>query len=128
MHVYLDICTEDVVDVGRCCYTCLVNLLIVNKIGCPLENRRYCMWMLGNANTLCTDDVWKALIQDTEARGCFLQTDDRMLKVITRIKNDIDELADLFHSSSGLFHDALWKVKVYRSLHVRNRSFKVSCL
>lgn len=71
------------------------------------------MWIVGNGNTLTAKDaVWKALFQDAKQRRYILDpaSDPEMTKVIRRVLQELDQLADLLHPNSVLFNDTLWKV------------------
>ena len=71
------------------------------------------MWIVGNEKTLTAkDEVWKALFEDAKQRRCILDpgSDSEMIKIIRKVKQELDQLADLLHPNSVLFNGTLWKV------------------
>ncbi|CAK9150158.1 unnamed protein product [Ilex paraguariensis] len=78
-----------------------------------LTRARYCLWVLGNEPTLIkSGSVWKKLIMDAKARGCFYNAiDDRNLAhAITGALIELGQLNTLLNMDSPLFSMARWKV------------------
>ncbi|CAL5025640.1 unnamed protein product [Urochloa decumbens] len=80
-----------------------------------LTRARHCLWILGNANTLCkSGTVWADLVADAQRRRCIINaTDDTaMCKLILHVKHELDELDDLLNTDSAVFSNTRWKVIV----------------
>lgn len=74
---------------------------------------RHCLWILGNARTLCrSDSVWEALVCDAKLRQCFFKANEDcdIAKTIVDIKKHLDQLDDMLNGDSALFKNARWKV------------------
>ncbi|KGN44700.2 hypothetical protein Csa_016709 [Cucumis sativus] len=62
-----------------------------------LTRARYCLWILGNFNTLSkSDSVWEDLVFDAKNRGCFFNAkeDKDLANVMSSCKMDIEESID----------------------------------
>ncbi|KAK3421368.1 hypothetical protein EUGRSUZ_G02020 [Eucalyptus grandis] len=78
-----------------------------------LTRARYCLWILGNGQTLTkSDSVWKAVVDNAKSRGCFFNVDDDkdLAKAILDVKKENNQLDDLLDRGSVLFRNARWKV------------------
>ncbi|KAI3977462.1 hypothetical protein MKX01_000375 [Papaver californicum] len=78
-----------------------------------LTRARYCLWILGNGQTLMnSDSVWRKLVQSAKDRGCYFSVDDdKMLsKAVTDALIELNQLDDLLNMDSLLFKGAKWKV------------------
>ncbi|KAF5957928.1 hypothetical protein HYC85_005153 [Camellia sinensis] len=83
------------------------------RVNVALTRARYCLWIVGNGSTLRNSgSVWKKLIIDAKARGCFHNADeDRNLAlVIIAALVDVDQLDIRLYIDSLLFRGARWKV------------------
>ncbi|KAJ4844697.1 hypothetical protein Tsubulata_020673 [Turnera subulata] len=63
-----------------------------------LTRARYCLWILGNEETLIkSDSIWSELVHDAKARRCFYDADEdkKLAKVITDAMFGIDNLDPL---------------------------------
>ncbi|KAF6174661.1 hypothetical protein GIB67_006313 [Kingdonia uniflora] len=77
-----------------------------------LTRARYCLWILGNEQTLINSgSVWKKLVIDTKDRGCFFNANDDkgLSKTIINSVIELDQLDDLLNGDL-LFKGARWKV------------------
>ncbi|KAM0878006.1 hypothetical protein ACQ4PT_035133 [Festuca glaucescens] len=78
-----------------------------------LTRARHCLWIVGNANTLCkSGTVWTDIVDDARRRNCvFNATNDAtMSNLILQVKQDLDELDDLLNADSAFFRNTRWKV------------------
>ncbi|XP_026409800.1 helicase SEN1-like [Papaver somniferum] len=78
-----------------------------------LTRARYCLWVVGNGQTLMnSDSVWRKLVQSSKDRGCFFRVDDdKMLsKAVIDSLIELNQLEDLLNMDSLLFKGAKWKV------------------
>ncbi|KAJ1272597.1 hypothetical protein BS78_06G215000 [Paspalum vaginatum] len=78
-----------------------------------LTRARHCLWILGNANTLCkSGTVWADLLADAQRRKCVFNAtnDTAMFKLILHVKHELDELDDLLNTDSAVFSNTRWKV------------------
>ncbi|XP_072151284.1 LOW QUALITY PROTEIN: uncharacterized protein [Setaria viridis] len=78
-----------------------------------LTRARHCLWILGNANTLCkSGTVWTDLLADAHQRKCIVNAtnDTAMCKLIIHVKHELDELDDLLNTDSAVFSSTRWKV------------------
>ncbi|CAO2036355.1 unnamed protein product [Urochloa humidicola] len=78
-----------------------------------LTRARHCLWILGNANTLCeSGTVWTDLLADAKRRKCIVNAtnDTAMFKLILHVKHELDELDDLLNTDSAVFSSTRWKV------------------
>ncbi|KAL5170750.1 putative helicase MAGATAMA 3 [Glycine soja] len=65
-----------------------------------LTRARYCLWILGNENTLSSDySLWRNLVNDAKERGCFHNADDdkKLAKAIEE-ESLLIELLDEYES------------------------------
>ncbi|KAK1439382.1 hypothetical protein QVD17_05199 [Tagetes erecta] len=72
-----------------------------------------CLWILGDERThLKGGSIWKSLILDAKARGCFFQADESkdLAKVICEVNEDLRQLDELVRGESTLFQNTSWKV------------------
>lgn len=59
----------------HCCFQVMRTDISWLKTGFNLC--RYCLWILGNENTLSSDySLWRNLVNDAKERGCFHNADD----------------------------------------------------
>ncbi|XP_026419990.1 uncharacterized ATP-dependent helicase C29A10.10c-like [Papaver somniferum] len=78
-----------------------------------LTRARYCLWVVGNGQTLMnSDSVWKKLVQSAKGRGCFFRVDDdKMLsKAVINALIELNQLEDLLKRDSLLFKGAKGQV------------------
>ncbi|KAI3835242.1 hypothetical protein MKW98_020358 [Papaver atlanticum] len=78
-----------------------------------LTRARYCLWVVGNGQTLMnSDSVWKKLVQSAMNRGCYFSVDyDKMLsKAVIDALVELNQLEDLLKRDSLLFKGAKWQV------------------
>ena len=78
-----------------------------------LSLARHCLWIFGNVDTLTnTRSVWKALICDAKARGCFFSADEDadVSNTILDVKKELDQMEDLLIGDSTLFKQQRWTV------------------
>ncbi|WVZ86961.1 hypothetical protein U9M48_033672 [Paspalum notatum var. saurae] len=78
-----------------------------------LTRARHCLWILGNAYTLCkSGTVWTDLLADAQRRKCVFNAinDTAMFKLILHVKHELDELDDLLNTDSAVFSNTRWKV------------------
>lgn len=56
--------------------------------------------------------IWKSLILEAKARGCFFQADESkdLAKVICEVNKDLHQLDELVKGESTLFQNTTWKV------------------
>lgn len=74
---------------------------------------RYCLWILGNAETLTrSGSVWKKLVVDAKKRRCFHNADEdkNLAYAIAAALVDLKQLNILLNMDSILFRNARWKV------------------
>ncbi|KAI3926683.1 hypothetical protein MKW92_000475 [Papaver armeniacum] len=78
-----------------------------------LTRARYCLWVVGNGQTLLnSDSVWRKLVQSATDRGCFFSVyDDKMLsKAVIDALIELNQLEGLLKKDSLLFKGAKWQV------------------
>ncbi|XP_030461793.2 uncharacterized protein LOC115681846 [Syzygium oleosum] len=78
-----------------------------------LTRARYCLWIVGNGETLTkSKSVWQALVDNAKSRACFFNVDDDkdLANAILYVKKANNRLDDLLDRSSVLFRNAIWKV------------------
>ncbi|OVA00394.1 hypothetical protein BVC80_1181g13 [Macleaya cordata] len=78
-----------------------------------LTRARYCLWIVGNGQTLInSDSVWSKLVVDAKDRGCYFNLDDdrRLSKAVIDVLVELDKLFYLLDMNSLLFKRARWKV------------------
>jgi senataxin len=74
---------------------------------------RYCLWIVGNGETLLkSGTVWKKLVLDAKERGCFYDAneDKSLAGAITAAWVEFEQLDVLLRNDSILFREARWKV------------------
>ncbi|KAA8547644.1 hypothetical protein F0562_004073 [Nyssa sinensis] len=79
-----------------------------------LTRARYCLWIVGNGRTLKNSrSVWKQLVIDAKARGCFhnAEEDHNLARAIIAALVDVDQLDIRLNIDSLLFKEAKWKVR-----------------
>ncbi|XP_059643473.1 uncharacterized protein LOC132285322 [Cornus florida] len=78
-----------------------------------LTRARYCLWILGNEETL-TDrgSIWSKLVMDAKARDCFFNAneDGNLAQAIITALIELNQLDTLLNMNSLLFREARWKV------------------
>ncbi|KAK9117964.1 hypothetical protein Scep_016057 [Stephania cephalantha] len=77
-----------------------------------LTRARYCLWIVGNGQTLTQkDSIWKKLIHDAESRGCYFNADEDNILAEAIIDGMVEsgQLEDLLTTKSLLFKNAKWK-------------------
>ncbi|KAF6172047.1 hypothetical protein GIB67_029465 [Kingdonia uniflora] len=75
-------------------------LLNSQQTNVALTSARYCLWILGNEQTLINSgSVWKKLVIDTKDRGCSFDTndDEGLSKTIINSVIELDQLDDLLN-------------------------------
>ncbi|KAA8532132.1 hypothetical protein F0562_006726 [Nyssa sinensis] len=78
-----------------------------------LTRARYCLWILGNGETLMkSNSVWKKLVADAKSRGCLFNAneDNKLAEANTSASVELDQLDTLLNMNSQLFREARWKV------------------
>ncbi|KAL3525107.1 hypothetical protein ACH5RR_013479 [Cinchona calisaya] len=78
-----------------------------------LTRARHCLWILGNSATLLnSDSVWKKLVLDTKARGCFYDArdDKNLVQAISSALFELGKFDNLSSNDPELFKTAIWKV------------------
>ncbi|CAA3014575.1 Hypothetical predicted protein [Olea europaea subsp. europaea] len=78
-----------------------------------LTRARYCLWILGNSETLLkSGSVWKNLVLDSKNRGFFHNAfdDKNMAQAITSALVELNQFRLLFNPNSLAFKNAKWKV------------------
>ncbi|KAJ0433421.1 putative TPR and ankyrin repeat-containing protein [Helianthus annuus] len=93
------------------CYE--VNTSLNNTNDVYLTWARHCLWILGDESMhLKGAFIWKSLILEAKARGCFFQADENkdLAKVIVEVKKDLHQLDKLLSGESTLFQNTTWKV------------------
>ncbi|KAI3853122.1 hypothetical protein MKW92_023486 [Papaver armeniacum] len=78
-----------------------------------LTRARYCLWVVGNGQTLLnSDSVWRKLVQSAKDRECFFRVDDdKMLsKAVIDALIELNQVEDLLKRDSLLFKGAKWQV------------------
>lgn len=74
---------------------------------------RHCLWILGNSRTLVNSgSVWKKLVLDAKARGCFYNAGDdkNLVQAISSALIELRQFDKLLNTDSVLFKTARWKV------------------
>nr|DAD32598.1 TPA_asm: hypothetical protein HUJ06_011449 [Nelumbo nucifera] len=88
-----------------------------------LTRARYCLWILGNGETLINSrTIWKSVVLDAKNRGCFFNADqDKILaEAIISVLIECGRLENLFNMDSLLFRNARWKVCFFCLLASQN--------
>nr|XP_027099745.1 probable helicase MAGATAMA 3 isoform X1 [Coffea arabica]XP_027100131.1 probable helicase MAGATAMA 3 isoform X1 [Coffea arabica] len=78
-----------------------------------LTRARHCLWILGNSATLVNShSIWKKLVLDTKARGCFHNARDSkiLVQAISSALIELGQFDNLLSTDSVLFKTARWKV------------------
>lgn len=78
-----------------------------------LTRARHCLWILGNSATLMkSGTVWKKLVLDTKARGCFYNARDNknLVQAISSALIELGQFDNLLSTDSVLFKTSRWKV------------------
>nr|XP_027077588.1 uncharacterized protein LOC113701234 [Coffea arabica] len=78
-----------------------------------LTRARHCLWILGNSATLVNShSVWKKLVLDAKARGCFYNARDNkiLVQAISSALIELGQFDKLLSTDSVLFKTARWKV------------------
>uniref|UniRef100_A0A6P4A234 uncharacterized protein LOC107422114 n=1 Tax=Ziziphus jujuba TaxID=326968 RepID=A0A6P4A234_ZIZJJ len=78
-----------------------------------LTRARYCLWILGNAETLIrSGSIWNKLVLDAKKRRCFhnAEEDKNLAYAIAAALVDLNQLNILLNIDSILFRNARWKV------------------
>lgn len=78
-----------------------------------LTRARHCLWIVGNGATLMNShSVWKKLVLDTKARGCFYNARDNkiLVQAISSALIELGQFDNLLSTDSVLFKTARWKV------------------
>ncbi|KAG5534416.1 hypothetical protein RHGRI_022516 [Rhododendron griersonianum] len=73
---------------------------------------RHCLWILGNGATLITSgSVWKELVVDAKARGCFYDANDDkdLAQAVASALVELNELDALRITDSQRYHNTRWK-------------------
>ncbi|XP_058179710.1 uncharacterized protein LOC131298334 isoform X2 [Rhododendron vialii] len=76
-----------------------------------LTRARHCLWILGNGATLITSgSVWKELVVDAKARGCFYDANDdkNLAQAIAGALAELNEL-DALRTDSQRYPNTRWK-------------------
>ncbi|KAL6959710.1 hypothetical protein U1Q18_039863 [Sarracenia purpurea var. burkii] len=79
-----------------------------------LTRAKHCLWILGNGATLTkSGSVWKKLVLDAEARGCFYNANDdkNLAQAVAGALVELNLLDPLLEIDSPLFKHARWKVR-----------------
>ncbi|KAI3796860.1 hypothetical protein L1987_39546 [Smallanthus sonchifolius] len=81
-----------------------------NNTNVYLTWARHCLWILGD-ETVHLKGVWKSLIVEAKASGCFFRADENkdLAKVIFEVKKDLQQLDELLGGESTLFRNTTWK-------------------
>ncbi|XP_010246028.1 PREDICTED: uncharacterized protein LOC104589407 isoform X2 [Nelumbo nucifera] len=85
----------------------------LQRTNVALTRARYCLWILGNGETLIKSrTIWKKVVLDAKNRGCFFNADkDKILsEAIISVLIESGQLESLFNMDSLLFRKARWKV------------------
>ncbi|KAH7852774.1 hypothetical protein Vadar_029088 [Vaccinium darrowii] len=78
-----------------------------------LTRARHCLWILGNGATLINSgSVWKKLVIDAKARGCFYDANDdkNLAQAVAGALVELNQLNALLTMDSLLFRNTRWKV------------------
>ncbi|XP_057501171.1 uncharacterized protein LOC130785117 [Actinidia eriantha] len=78
-----------------------------------LTRARHCLWILGNSATLINSgSVWKKLVLDAQARGCFYNANDdkNLAQAVEGALVELNQLDTLLKTDSLLFSNTRWKV------------------
>ncbi|KAF8398737.1 hypothetical protein HHK36_014595 [Tetracentron sinense] len=78
-----------------------------------LTRARYCLWILGNGQTLINSgSVWKELVINAKDRGCFYIADEdkSLVDAILAALVEHGQLYDFLNMDSLVFRNARWKV------------------
>ncbi|XP_057492289.1 uncharacterized ATP-dependent helicase C29A10.10c-like isoform X1 [Actinidia eriantha] len=85
-----------------------------HRTNVAITRAKHCLWILGNSATLTqSNSVWKKLVVDAMARGCFYDAkDDKNLAqaVAGAMDVEVNQLGALLKSGSPIFRNAKWKV------------------
>ena len=90
---------------------------------------RHCLWILGNSATLVNShSIWKKLVLDTKARGCFHNARDSkiLVQAISSALIELGQFDNLLSTDSVLFKTARWKVCL--SCHTKVITWSASLL
>ncbi|XP_043695183.1 uncharacterized protein LOC122645854 isoform X2 [Telopea speciosissima] len=85
----------------------------LQRTNVALTRARYCLWVLGNGQTLINSgSIWRKLVLNAKDRGCFFDADkDKCLKeAIIAGLVELGEFDKLLNTDSLLFGGARWKV------------------
>ncbi|GMP93604.1 hypothetical protein CsSME_00043360 [Camellia sinensis var. sinensis] len=77
-----------------------------------LTRARHCLWILGNGATLINSgSVWKKLVVDAKARGCFYDANDdkNLAQAVGGALVELNQLDILLKPGSFLFSNTRWK-------------------
>ncbi|KAG5534410.1 hypothetical protein RHGRI_022510 [Rhododendron griersonianum] len=77
-----------------------------------LTRARHCLWILGNGATLITSgSVWRELVVDTKARGCFYDANDDkdLAQAVAGALVELNELDALRITDSQRYPNTRWK-------------------
>ncbi|GFS33792.1 P-loop containing nucleoside triphosphate hydrolases superfamily protein [Actinidia rufa] len=96
-----------------------------------LTRARHCLWILGNSATLINSgSVWKKLVLDAQARGCFYNANDdkNLAQAVEGALVELNQLDTLLKTDSLLFSNTRWKVSltVIYEIHDSNQECKCS--
>ena len=75
--------------------------------------RRHCLWILGNGETLLnSNSVWKKLVLDAKARGCFYNADEdkTMARALFFTLNELNKVDSLKPPPMFRIPTARWQV------------------
>ncbi|KAI8015531.1 DEAD-box ATP-dependent RNA helicase 56 [Camellia lanceoleosa] len=76
-----------------------------------LTRARHCLWILGNGATLINSgSVWKKLVVDAKARGCFYDVNDdkNLAQALGGVLVELNQLDILLKPGSFLFSNTRW--------------------
>ncbi|KAI8018684.1 putative helicase MAGATAMA 3 [Camellia lanceoleosa] len=79
-----------------------------------LTRARHCLWILGNGATLInSSSVWKKLVVDAKARGCFYDANDdkNLAQAVGGALVELNQLDTLLEPGSFLLRNTRWKVR-----------------
>lgn len=80
---------------------------------------RHCFWILGDAVTLSSSEIWQDIIADAKERGCFYDgNDDKDLLAAMSIaikRDEVNRLLEMVDSRLGIGGSRSW-VRVNQSL------------
>ncbi|KAL7223622.1 hypothetical protein ACSBR1_025137 [Camellia fascicularis] len=79
-----------------------------------LTRARHCLWILGNGATLINSgSVWKKLVVDAKARGCFYDANDdkNLAQAVGGALVELNQLDTILKPGSFLFSNTRWKVR-----------------